>query len=175
MSKIGQKNKHKGFTLIEVMIVVAIVGILVAIAYPNYSNHVMKSKRIEAMSELMHMAQLQEKFFSQNLKYAYDFEALYGATPSGASEGAAASGTTVDTDNQLYKISLVATMASRSASSASSACNLGSNCIGYTLKATANSKKQQSDDTTCNTFTIAHTGARTAKTLLAADSTNDCW
>ncbi|MCK5725551.1 MAG: type IV pilin protein [Thiotrichaceae bacterium] len=169
MSKIGQKNKHKGFTLIEVMIVVAIVGILVAIAYPNYSNHVMKSKRIEAMSELMHMAQLQEKFFSQNLKYAYDFEALYGTTASGASAGAAASGTTVDTDNQLYKISLVATMAS------SSACNLGSNCIGYTLKATANSTKQQSNDTTCNTFTIAHTGARTAKTLLAADSTNDCW
>lgn len=55
-----------GFTLIEVMIVVAIVAILAAIAYPSYVESVRKSKRAEARAQLMEAAQYMQRFYSQN-------------------------------------------------------------------------------------------------------------
>lgn len=49
--------KNQGFTLIELMIVVAIIAILTAIAYPSYQNYVQRTKRVEAQTELLAIAQ----------------------------------------------------------------------------------------------------------------------
>ena len=49
-------NDYKGFTLIELMIVVAVIGILAAIAYPSYQQYVIKSKRTDMMSEVHNIA-----------------------------------------------------------------------------------------------------------------------
>jgi type IV pilus assembly protein PilE len=57
-------------TLIELMIVVAIIAILAAIGYPSYRDYVRRSHRAEGKAMLMDAAALQEKFFSNNNTYA---------------------------------------------------------------------------------------------------------
>lgn len=60
----------KGFTLIEVMIVVAILGILGAIALPAYSKYVLRGKRVAAQSQMMDIANREEQFLLANRSYA---------------------------------------------------------------------------------------------------------
>lgn len=63
------RRSSAGFTLIEVMIAVAIVGILAAVAYPSYIDSVRKGKRAEARAALMNLLQQQERYFTQNNSY----------------------------------------------------------------------------------------------------------
>lgn len=63
------KKFSSGFTLIEVMIVVAIIGILAAIAYPSYTEQVRKGRRAECRSAMLAAAQQMEKFYSNNNQY----------------------------------------------------------------------------------------------------------
>lgn len=59
-----------GFTLIELMIVVAVVAVLAAIAYPSYTNHVTKTRRAAAAGCAMEVAQFMERYYTTNLTYA---------------------------------------------------------------------------------------------------------
>ena len=70
---------QRGFTLIELMVVIAIVGVLVAVAYPSYTDYVTRSKRATAKSFLVALADAQEHFFLDNKRYAIDLNELgYG-------------------------------------------------------------------------------------------------
>jgi type IV pilus assembly protein PilE len=62
-------TQHKGFTLIEIMIVVAIIGILMAIAIPAYGNYVKRAKITEAVSALSDMRVKLEQHFQDNRTY----------------------------------------------------------------------------------------------------------
>ena len=52
----NKSAKHQGFTLVEIMIVVAIIGVLAAIAFPSYQRYVIKTKRVDMMSEMQNIA-----------------------------------------------------------------------------------------------------------------------
>ena len=62
-------NVQKGFTLIELMIAVAVVGILAAIAYPSYQDSVRKARRADAKSVLLQAAQFMERNYTENNCY----------------------------------------------------------------------------------------------------------
>lgn len=60
----------KGFSLIELMIVVVIVGILAAVAYPSYLSYITKSRRSDGQAALLDLANRMERYFSENHTYA---------------------------------------------------------------------------------------------------------
>lgn len=70
LSSSGEKSQQKGFTLIELMIVIVIVGILASIGIPAYQESVKNSKRADAQGMLMNSANAMERFFTSNSTYA---------------------------------------------------------------------------------------------------------
>ncbi len=66
----------RGFTLIEVMIVVAIIGILASIAYPSYIDYVTKAGRAEGVTAVMNISNLQEQYYLDNRAYTNDLAKL---------------------------------------------------------------------------------------------------
>lgn len=90
------KHRESGFTLIELVIAVAIVGILASFAVSTYQSSVLRSGRADAKAMLMTLAQRQERSYTQNFSYALDMDALVGSD-------------TLETDNGFYDITLAAT------------------------------------------------------------------
>lgn len=75
-------RRQMGFTLIELMIVVVIIGIIVAVAYPAYNDQVRKARRAEAKSALQQGINRQERHYTNNNTYTTDMTDLgYSADP----------------------------------------------------------------------------------------------
>lgn len=74
------KSSQRGFTLIELMITVAIVGILAAIAYPSYSSYVLRGYRSEGISMLTDAVARMERYYAQNNSYAAADPGVLGFT-----------------------------------------------------------------------------------------------
>ena len=69
-------RQSTGFTLIELMIVIAIVGILAALAYPAYQDHIRKSNRAAEQAFMMDVAQRQQNYMMNNRSYATSLATL---------------------------------------------------------------------------------------------------
>ena len=70
MKKHSFPRKRNGFTLIELMITVAIIAILASIAYPSYQQYIIRSKRSAAQAQMMDIANRQQQFLLANRMYA---------------------------------------------------------------------------------------------------------
>lgn len=85
-------QRMRGLTFIELLIVVTIIALLVAFAYPMYTNYAQKARRTQATTALLAAAQDQEKWFNANNAYSANASPFTGAA-------------TVDTDGGFYRIS----------------------------------------------------------------------
>ena len=95
----------RGFTLIELMIVVAIVAILAAIAYPSYTKQVQRTRRADGREMLMRIASAQERYYTTRNSYTTtlaDLGFTSGASEKGYYDVAVDNGATGDT--QSYKL-----------------------------------------------------------------------
>jgi len=128
-------KRHKGLTLIELMVVVAVLAILSAVAYPLYTNQVQKSRRADAKTALQTIALAQERFFTINGEYAGNLSTLQVSPDI---QGGAS-------DEGYYTITL--TLA-------------GADNEQFTVTAAAGGP--QAADTDCAQFTINHQGVKTA-------------
>lgn len=73
----NKRNKaSSGFTLVELLIVVAIIGILASVAYPSYIDFALRSNRSEGQRELVHLANLQEQLYVDSRAYTTDMTKL---------------------------------------------------------------------------------------------------
>lgn len=93
-------RKHKGFTLIELVIVVAIVAILAAIALPSYQEHVRKERRAQAKADMMELTQTLERKFTVDRSFA-GFTLPSSQSPS---EGTAQYGLNIVSDATTYTL-----------------------------------------------------------------------
>ncbi|ASJ76555.1 type IV pilin protein [Granulosicoccus antarcticus] len=129
----SRQEPQTGFTLIEMLIVVAIVGILAAIAVPNYSSFMIDGRRTDAITFLSEAAGEQIRYFSDNNQYADDMEELgYGDAA------------TFDTPEGYYRVG-VTTPADMST---------------FVLTATPVAGGKQAGDAECEAFTINDKGVR---------------
>lgn len=144
MTAAGMKSKLRGFTLVELMIVVAVIGILVAVAFPFYQQYVRKGNRQAAKATLMTLAQLQERYYTTNSIYIGTIGTLVGlpgATTVYAGDDPA--------DNRA-KFAVTQVAGSGGAGCTTLSC-------GFLLTATANGTYL---DPECGSLTLSSTGVR---------------
>jgi type IV pilus assembly protein PilE len=143
--------RHRGFTLIELMIVVVIAAILVGIAVPSYTSQVRKSRRTDARNALMDIASREERFLSVSNSYS--------ATPSDVGW----SGPWPQTlTNQYYTVKVEVP-------------NPNTPAVTNSFLVTATTTGIQVSDTACATFTVNQIGQQKALDSGAVDATTTCW
>lgn len=100
--------QRRGFTLLEILIALATVGILAAIAYPNYASHVVKARRAEAQASLLELMQQQERYYTDHNTYLA-FSASVPSAPFKWYSGASAASSAYELSGQACKGHTLAT------------------------------------------------------------------
>lgn len=152
------RRASSGFTLLELMITLVVIGILAAIAYPSFIESVRKGRRADAVAALTRVQHAQERFRANVASYSSGFD------PTGA-------------DVTLLKLSTGSpdghyTLALSNAS-----------VTGYTATATANAASPQAADALCQVLTVIQNDpnglmsyrSTNASAVVNASANNPCW
>lgn len=146
---------QRGFTLVEIMVVLAIVMTIAAIAMPSYTENINRSKRAEAKAQLLEAAQFMQRFYSQNDSYAQN-----------------RAGNAVAIPDALARVP-------RSAALGSQNYNIGfatpaPTVATFTLQAAPRAGGSMATDK-CGTFTLTQAGQRGLAGNAAGTTADSCW
>lgn len=150
----SNQRLHRGFTLIELMVAVVVVGILAAVAYPAMTSIVQRSRRADAIAALTAVVQAQERYRSNNPTYAQTVDAL---------------NIKVEKTYKYYELAIVGLGDANSFAS------------GYTVSATPRSDGPQASDKDCAKMGVQLSGSVFKYLAERADGTGDdnvvkqCW
>jgi len=147
----GNGPMNSGFSVVEIMVALAIIAILMGIALPGYRHFVLKSHRIEALRTLLEIQSAQERYFVQHNRYA---ASLAAPPPDGL-------GIPALTSNGYYTLELDADAADGAGH--------------FLARALAQAGSRQTEDLPCISFSVNELGDRHARDSAGADRTVDCW
>lgn len=146
-------RKQRGFTLVELMITVAVIGILAAIAYPSYTQYIVRANRSAAQSFMFSVANKQEQYILDARTYAGTLDELNMTAPAEISG--------------KYTITVSCTMPT-----ATGNCTAAAGTPAYLITGTPTGS-QLSNDTKCGVLTLNQTGTKTKSGT--AGAVTDCW
>lgn len=163
MSIAASSPRPAGFTLVELMVVVAIATILFAVAVPSYISYVRQSRRTEARTAVLDLAGREERFFSTN-------GAAYTSAPASLGYTGA---WPITIGSNYYQIAVCVP------ANANCAAGLGMPnpppAPSYTVVATPVAGQTQVNDTQCAAFAVDSTGQQYAITSGGGSNTAYCW
>jgi len=146
------RHNLRGFSLIELMIVVAILGIVATIANSSYRNYLVRTHRTDATAALLQIQVAQEKFFLQNNAYAGTAQIAL-APPAGLGLSA------TTTQGGYYTLTITPAVPT----------------VAYTATATPISTKGQASDADCQSFSVDQSGRKSALDSSSTDNSAKCW
>ncbi len=140
-----------GFTMLELLIVMMIVGILLAVSYPSYMGQLRKSRRAESAVALESMAQAQERFYARFRTYT----SIVSGGGGCAGQACGLGQPSTETQNEYYLLTA------------------NGNATSYTMTATA--QGSQFKDYDCRTLTVNSVGIKGAASASGVDTSDECW
>ncbi len=145
------KIHTKGYTLLELITVMAIIGVLVSLSYASYTSQLTKSRRVEAAIALESLAQEQERFFARFRSYT---SVVVGPDACGGANCGLGQSSNA-TENGYYQLAA------------------NGNATSYSLSATASDV--QIEDSDCRTFRIDNVGSKSSTSATGEDTSATCW
>ena len=154
------KRKPNGFTLLELMTVVALIGVIASVALPSFLEQVRKARRVDGINVLAECATQQERVYT--IGNTYNLVDLCGFVDGG----------TYYSEGGHYVITVT------------NPGNIANGCVTdlavdrnncFTATATAVTTSTQGKDDDCRSFSLTHLGVKSALDKDGADSTNLCW